>query len=78
MTAAVAVGRLRADELAAQRENAMIGMTSGILISFPENSGRAKGGLGLIADPGLDDAAGERAWAAHRPEVEVVAQETVS
>ena len=56
----------------------MIGMTSGILISFPENSDRAKGALGLIADPGLDDAAGERAWAAHRPEIEVVAQETVS
>jgi LuxR family transcriptional regulator len=72
--AAVAAGRLTADELATLRQNAVMGVTSGISISFPDDSTRAKGALGLIADPGMDDAAVERIWAAHRPEIEVVAQ----
>ena len=72
--AAMEAGRLSDDELATLRQNAIIGVTSGITISFPDNSTRAKGALGLIADPGLDNAAVERIWAEHRLEIEAVAQ----
>ena len=72
--AAMEAGRLSDDELATLRQNAIIGVTSGIAISFPDNSTRAKGALGLIADPGLDNAAVERIWAEHRLEIEAVAQ----
>ena len=71
---AMEAGQLSTDELATLRQNAIIGVTSGITISFPDNSTRAKGALGLIADPGMDNAAVERIWSEHRPEIEVVAQ----
>lgn len=71
---AAEAGRFTPDEMATLRENALIGVTAGITISFPDNSTRAKGALGLIADPGIDAAAVERIWAGHRPEIEVVAQ----
>lgn len=71
---AMEAGELSDDEVATLRQNAMLGVTSGITLSFPDNSTRAKGALGLIADPGIDNAQVERIWAAHRPEIEVVAQ----
>ncbi len=47
-------GRLTPDEAEAVRENLGIGVIAGLTISFPANSRREKGALGLIADPGLD------------------------
>lgn len=66
-------GRLTPDEIASIRENQRTGVTSGITVSFPANSTRSKGALGLIADPGLDDAAVDAIWARRRPQIEAVA-----
>lgn len=49
-------GRLTADEAEAVRQNAGMGVTAGISVSFPEVSARSKGALGLIADPGMTHA----------------------
>ncbi len=49
-------GELSADEMDAVSQNAAMGITAGITVSFPEISVRAKGALGLIADPGLTEA----------------------
>lgn len=62
-------GELTADEVAAVRENAAIGVTAGLSVSFPETSSRAKGALGLIADVGLTDGDVERIWADHKTEI---------
>ncbi len=67
-------GRLTHDELASVKENQRIGVTSGITISFPENSVRSKGALGLIADIGMSDQDVEDIWAKSRNEIESVAQ----
>lgn len=66
-------GRLTPDEIAALHENLRAGVTAGITISFPANSTRSKGALGLIADPGLNDEAVEKIWAHRRPQIEAVA-----
>lgn len=67
-------GKLTPDELASVKENQKIGVTAGITISFPANSIRSKGALGLIADPGLTDMDVERIWAQNRTRIEAVAQ----
>jgi LuxR family transcriptional regulator len=66
-------GRLSAEESEAVRQNAAMGVTAGISISFPEASARAKGAMGLIADAGLTTEDVEQIWARHRPEIEAVA-----
>lgn len=48
-------GTLSDDEMDALRQNAEMGITAGITVSFPATSKRAKGGLGLIADPGVSE-----------------------
>lgn len=71
---AARMGGLTAVEMAAAQESRRLGVTSGITISFPAASRRAKGALGLIADPGLDDDAVERIWAQHGHAINAVAQ----
>ncbi len=66
-------GALSEAEAAAVRQNAAMGVTAGITVSFPETSSRAKGALGMIADPGLDHDAVENIWAERRHEVLAVA-----
>ncbi len=66
-------GTLTPDEAETVRQNAAIGVIAGISVSFPANSTRAKGALGLIADPGLDHADVDRICATHRPEIEALA-----
>lgn len=56
-------GQLTPDEAFTVRENMHLGITSGLTVSFPVTSARAKGALGLLADPGLDDEAVERIFA---------------
>ena len=73
MAEAFAAGRLSAEETEAVRHNAGLGVTAGVSFSFPEASARAKGALGLIADAALDTEAVEVIWAAHQPEMVVVA-----
>jgi LuxR family transcriptional regulator len=70
---AFAAGRLSAEETQAVRQNIAIGVTAGISISFPEASARAKGAMGLIANPGLSTEDVERIWAANQPEIIAVA-----
>ena len=62
-------GRLSAEEVEAVRQNAAMGVTAGISVSFPEVLSRSKGALGLIADPGLDHAAVDRILATRREEI---------
>lgn len=66
-------GRLSADESEAVRQNAAMGITAGISVSFPEVSSRSKGALGLIADQGLSHAAVETIFAKKRDEILAVA-----
>jgi LuxR family transcriptional regulator len=66
-------GALSEAEAAAVRQNAAMGVTAGITVSFPETSSRAKGALGMIADPGLDHDAVESVWAERRQEIMAVA-----
>ena len=66
-------GELTADEMDAVKQNLAMGISAGITVSFPETSTRAKGALGLIADPGLDHAAVERIWEASGQEILAVA-----
>lgn len=70
---AMARGELTADEMAAVKQNLAMGVSAGVTISFPETSTRAKGALGMIADPGLTHADVERIWAARKDEVMAVA-----
>ena len=46
-------GQLSPEEAETVRQNAALGITAGMSVSFPESSSRAKGALGLIADPGI-------------------------
>jgi DNA-binding CsgD family transcriptional regulator len=66
-------GALSEAEAAAVRQNAAMGVVAGITVSFPEASSRAKGALGMIADPGLDHDAVEGIWAERRQEILAVA-----
>lgn len=70
---AMARGELTADEMAAVQQNLAMGVSAGVTISFPETSTRAKGALGMIADPGLSHGDVERIWAARKDEVMAVA-----
>ncbi|MEZ5754493.1 MAG: LuxR family transcriptional regulator [Paracoccaceae bacterium] len=67
--AAFRKGELSADEAAAVEQNARMGITAGLTVSFPETSTRSKGALGMIADPGLDHAAVDAIWEANRQEI---------
>lgn len=66
-------GRLSSEEAEAVRQNAVMGVTAGISVSFPEVSSRSKGALGLIADAGLDHAGVDALFAARRDEILAVA-----
>lgn len=70
---AAARGALTADEMAAVQQNLAMGIRAGVTVSFPETSTRAKGALGMIADPGLDHAAVEAIWDGRRDEILAVA-----
>jgi DNA-binding CsgD family transcriptional regulator len=66
-------GRLSPEEAEAVRQNAMIGITAGISVSFPEVSSRSKGALGLIADAGISAADVDALFAARKDEILAVA-----
>jgi len=66
-------GRLTPDEMDSIRQNLAMGVVAGISVSFPEASARAKGAIGLIADPGLDHDDVEDIWARKREEIVAVA-----
>ncbi len=66
-------GKLTAEEAETVRQNVALGIVAGITISFPENSSRAKGAMGLIADPGIDAAAVDVIFAEKREEIMAVA-----
>ena len=66
-------GKLSTEEAEAVRQNAAMGVVSGISVSFPEVSSRSKGALGLIADPGILTADVETIFAARREEIMAVA-----
>ena len=70
---AMAAGRLSAEEADTVRINAAMGIVAGISVSFPETSARAKGAMGLIADPGLDYVAVDQIFAARQHEILAVA-----
>lgn len=71
---AMEAGKLTPDELNALRQNATMGVRAGITISFPEASARAKGAMGLIADPDLTEADVELIFAAQGIALQAVAQ----
>jgi LuxR family transcriptional regulator len=66
-------GRLAPEEAESVRQNLAMGITAGISVSFPEVSARAKGALGLIADPGLDHDAVENIFTTREDEIMAVA-----
>lgn len=66
-------GLLTPEEREAVEINASMGVKAGISVSFPENSARSKGALGLIADPGISHARVEEIFDAHRDEIVAVA-----
>lgn len=66
-------GTLTADEMDALRLNAAMGIRAGITVSFPEASARAKGAMGLIADPDMTEEAVEQFFATRRDELLAVA-----
>ena len=66
-------GELTTDEMAALRINAAMGIRAGITISFPEASLRAKGAMGLIADPDLTEDDVETVFATRRDDLLAVA-----
>lgn len=66
-------GQLTPEEAETVRQNAARGIVAGISISFPETSSRARGAMGLIADPGLDAEAVDRIFADKRDEILAVA-----
>jgi len=72
-TEAFAAGKLCAEEAEVMRNNAAMGVVAGLSFSFPEASARAKGAMGLTADPGIDTEAVERIWEQNRSEIMVVA-----
>lgn len=66
-------GRLTPDEAETVRQNMAIGVTAGITISFPVTSTRAKGALGLIADPGLTHEDVDDIFLKHCDELQAIA-----
>ena len=66
-------GQLSPEEAETVRQNVAMGIVAGISISFPETSTRAKGAMGLIADPGIDPPAVDRIFAEKRDEILSVA-----
>ena len=66
-------GRLSTEEAEAVRQNAAMGITAGMSVSFPEVSSRSKGALGLIADPGVTPAQVDEIFAARKEEILAVA-----
>lgn len=69
----LARGELTPDEMDAVMQNAAMGITAGVTISFPQSSARAKGALGLIADVGLTTEDVERIWQDRGAEIQSVA-----
>jgi DNA-binding CsgD family transcriptional regulator len=70
---AAQAGKLSPEEMDTVRQNAALGIVAGISVSFPETSTRAKGALGLIADPGLDHVAVDAIFAQRRDEILAIA-----
>lgn len=66
-------GTLTPEETEAVRQNAVMGIKSGISVSFPETTTRSKGALGLVADPGLTHDDVETIWEKHRDSILAVA-----
>jgi len=66
-------GTLTAEEAEAVRQNAAMGVTAGISVSFPEASSRSKGALGMIADPGISHVAVDEILATRCEEILAVA-----
>lgn len=66
-------GRLTAEEAEAVRQNAGMGVSAGISVSFPEVSSRSKGALGLIADPGMTNVEVDALFARKQAEILAVA-----
>lgn len=71
--AAFEAGQLTPDEADTVRQNAAWGIVAGISISFPDTSTRAKGAMGLIADPGIDQDQVERIFTTRGQELLAVA-----
>lgn len=70
---AAMAGKLTPEEMETVRQNAALGIVAGLSVSFPETSTRAKGALGLIADPGLDYQAVDAIFARDREAILAVA-----
>ncbi|MEF3047705.1 helix-turn-helix transcriptional regulator [Pseudotabrizicola sp. L79] len=66
-------GKLTPEEKQAVEQNAAMGVTAGISVSFPETTTRSKGALGLLANPGMSHAQVEAIWEARRDEILAVA-----
>lgn len=62
---AAMAGQLTPEEMETLRTNQAAGIVAGITISFPSANSRAKGAMGMIADPGLDHADVDRIFAEH-------------
>ncbi|SIO20008.1 LuxR family transcriptional regulator [Rhodovulum sp. ES.010] len=58
-------GELTEEEAKAVEFNRSMGMTAGYTIAFRDISVRAKGAIGLVARPGLDQEAVDSVWAEH-------------
>ncbi len=70
---AMLAGKLSLEEMETIKYNISIGITAGISISFPETSTRAKGAMGLIADPGISAEAVDALFAQKQSELLSVA-----
>lgn len=70
---ALEAGELTPDEADTVRQNAAWGIVAGISVSFPDTSTRAKGALGLLADPGITQDRVEEIFATRGPELLAVA-----
>jgi len=70
---AYAAGRLTVEEAEAVRQNAAMGVSAGISVSFPAVSARSKGAIGLIADPGLTHADVDAIFARSKDQILAVA-----
>ena len=66
-------GELTPDEVDALKQNAEMGISAGVTVSFPVSSARSKGALGLIADVGLTTGDVEGIWARRGAEIQAVA-----
>ena len=66
-------GELSPQEIEAMKVNRAAGVLAGVSISFPEVSARAKGALGLAADPGIGHDEMDVLWAAWGKEIETLA-----